>query len=103
MKMKFTGKVFFWRGPAPYYFVAMPDQESGDVKAIAKRVTYGWGVIPVKVQIGKTEWETSLFPKDGRYLVPIKTKVLNAEGLNEGDEVSIRLEVAERRGRPVAR
>jgi len=56
-------------------------------------VTYGWGVIPVQVRIGKTEWQTSLFPKDGRYLVPIKASVRKAETLEEGDEVTIWLKV----------
>jgi hypothetical protein len=50
-------------------------------------------VIPVHVRIGKTGWQTSLFPKDGLYLVPIKASVRKAEELEEGDEVSVRLEV----------
>ena len=52
-------------------------------------LTYGWGVIPVQVRIGDTEWETSLFPKDGCYLVPLKDRVRRAEGLDEGDEVTV--------------
>jgi hypothetical protein len=56
-------------------------------------VTYGWGVIPVHVRIGGTEWQTSLFPKDGRYLVPIKASVREAENLEEGDTVTLQLEV----------
>ncbi len=56
-------------------------------------MTYGWGVIPVIVRIGKTEWQTSLFPKDERYLVPIKARVRKAETLAEGDSVNIQLEV----------
>ena len=31
-----------------------------------------------------TEWTTSLFPKDGRYIVPVKTSVRGAEGLEWG-------------------
>src|SRR6266851_10210857 len=93
MNLEFTGKIFFWRGPAPFYFVTVPAQQSRDIKAISSLVTYGWGVIPVRVRIGKTEWTTSLFPKDGRYLVPIKARVQNAENLKEGDQVTIRLEV----------
>ena len=93
MNFEFTGKIFFWRGPSPYYFVAVPDQPSQDIKAISRLVTYGWGVIPVHVRIGQTEWKTSLFPKDGRYLVPIRVSVQKAEGLGEGAEVTIRLEV----------
>ncbi|MCO5198990.1 MAG: DUF1905 domain-containing protein, partial [Anaerolineae bacterium] len=84
---------FFWRGPAPWYFVTIPEEQSLDIKAISKLVTYGWGVIPVTVRIGKTEWQTSLFPKDERYLVPIKARVRKAETLAEGDSVNIQLEV----------
>jgi hypothetical protein len=57
---EFTGKIFYWRGPSPYHFVAVPAEQSGDIKAIASLVTYGWGVIPVQAQIGATEWQTVL-------------------------------------------
>ena len=93
MDIEFTGKIFFWRGPAPFFFVTVPAKQSRDIKAISGLVTYGWGVIPVHVRIGKTEFKTSLFPKDGRYLVPIKASVRKAENLEEGDKVTIRLEV----------
>ena len=93
MEIEFSGKILFWRGPAPWYFVAVPAEKSSQLKAISNFVTYGWGVIPVHVRIGKTEWTTSLFPKDGLYLVPIKASVRTAENLEEGDEVTVRLEV----------
>jgi hypothetical protein len=93
MLIEFSGKIWFWRGPAPWFFVTVPEHESRELKAISGLVTYGWGVIPVHVRIGETEYQTSLFPKDGRYLVPIKVSVRKAEELQEGDIVSIRLEV----------
>jgi hypothetical protein len=93
MIIEFEGKIFYWRGPAPFLFVAVPEDQSRDLKAISAMVTYGWGVIPVHVQIGKTQWKTSLFPKDGRYLVPIRMSVQKSENLEEGDNVTIRLEV----------
>lgn len=93
MHIEFTGKIWFWRGPAPWFFVTIPEKESGDIQAISRVVTYGWGVIPVHIRIGKTEFRTSLFPKDGRYLVPIKASVRKAEGLEEGNNVTIYLEV----------
>lgn len=93
MHIEFTGKIWFWKGPAPWYYVTVPEQPSRDIKAISSFVTYGWGVIPVQARIGKTEWKTSLFPKDDRYLVPIKVKVQKAESLTEGDQVTVRLEV----------
>jgi uncharacterized protein DUF1905 len=93
MEIEFNGKIWFWKGPAPWFFVTVPEQQSHDIKAISGIVTYGWGVIPALVRIGKTEFQTSLFPKDGRYLVPIKASVRKAEDLEEGDNVTIRLEI----------
>jgi hypothetical protein len=93
MQIEFNGKIWTWRGPAPWYFVTVPPGLSRDLKDILGFVTYGWGMIPVVVRIGKTEWKTSLWPKDGRYIVPIKANVREAEQLEEGDKVTIRLEV----------
>jgi hypothetical protein len=93
MIIEFDGKIVFWKGPAPWFFVTVPAKHSRDLKSISGLVTYGWGVIPVHVLIGKTGWQTSLFPKDGRYLVPIKASVRKAENLEEGDKVTVRLEV----------
>jgi hypothetical protein len=94
MHIEFRGEIWFWRGPAPWYFVTVPEQESGDLKEILRLVTYGWGMIPVRARIGKTEWKTSMFPKDGSYILPIKTSVREAEQLEEGDKVTVRLEIA---------
>ena len=63
---------------------------------IAAQVSYGWGMIPVTARIGRTEWTTSLFPKDGAYVVPVKASVRKTEGISDGDVVSVRLGV----GRP---
>lgn len=93
MVIEFKGKIFYWRGPAPFLFVAVPEKQSQDIKSVSGLVTYGWGVIPVHAQIGETEWKTSLFPKDGRYLVPIKMSVQKAENVTVDDNVSIRLEI----------
>jgi hypothetical protein len=97
MNIEFTGNILFWKGPAPWFFVTVPEEQSRELKAISGFVTYGWGVIPVQVRIGKTGWQTSLFPKEGRYLVPIKASVRKAENLEEGDEVTVRLEVRDKR------
>jgi hypothetical protein len=93
MNIEFKGKIWFWRGPAPWYFVTVPAEQSHDLKDISGFVTYGWGVIPATIRIGKTEWKTSLFPKDGLYIVPIRTSVRKAENLDLDDEVTVRLEV----------
>jgi hypothetical protein len=93
MIIEFTGKIFYWRGPAPWFYVSVPEEQSREIKDISNFVTYGWGVIPAKIRIGKTEWETSLFPKNGLYLVPIKVSVRKAENLDLDDIVTVRLEI----------
>ena len=65
----------------------MPARHSRALQEIAGIVTYGWGTVPVDVRIGKTEWYTALWLKDGRYIVPVKASVREAEGLKEGDKV----------------
>jgi hypothetical protein len=93
MNLEFTGEMWFWKGPAPWHFVTVPEEECGELEANSALVSYGWGMIPVEARIGKTGWKTSLFPKDGRYIVPIKTWVRQAEGLELGDMVTVRLAV----------
>jgi hypothetical protein len=91
MELEFSGPVVQWRGPAPYYFVALPENEAGVVEDHKAMLTYGWGAIPATVQVGATEFTTSLFPKDGGYLLPLKDKVRKAEGIEEGAVVQVRL------------
>ena len=94
MQLEFSGDIWEWRGPAPYYFVTVPDEEAAAVQDTAAFVTYGWGMIPVTMRIGGTEWTTSLWPKDGAYVVPLKEAVRKAEHLRAGDTVAVRLSVA---------
>jgi hypothetical protein len=91
--LEFTGEVIYWRGPAPFLFVPVPIEMSAEIKAVSRFVTYGWGVIPATVEIGKTKFTTSLFPKGELYLVPVKVAVQRAEGVKEADLISVRLEV----------
>ena len=93
MELAFTGRVIEWRGPAPYYFISVPDEESADIREVAAMATYGWGVIPVAARIGEVDFETSLFPKDGGYLLPLKKAVRAPQGLGSGDEVAVEMTV----------
>lgn len=93
MRIEFSGEVWYWRGPAPFFFVTVPEDDSRELKAVSGAVTYGWGMIPVRARIGETTWKTSLFPKDGRYVVPLKDAVRRAEAIGEGDVVALALEL----------
>ena len=92
--LRFRGEIRHWRGPAPYYFVPVPDEGCRDIQDVARAVTYGWGMVPVTVTLGSTTWATSLFPKDGRYLVPVRARVRRAEQVDEGDTVALCVTVA---------
>jgi hypothetical protein len=93
MNLTFSGEMWFWKGPAPWHFVTVTEAECAEIEAISAAVSYGWGMIPVAAQIGTTRWKTSLFPKDGRYVVPVKASVRKAEKLEIGDLVAVRLAV----------
>ncbi len=94
MKIKFDAEVIYWRGPAPFHFLPLSDAAAKKVRAEASRLTYGWGVIPVTATIGKLEFTTSLFPKDGGYLLPIKNAVRLPAQIEVGDRLSVTLTLA---------
>ncbi len=93
VRFEFAGELWYWRGPSPYHFVTVPEDASAELRALSPLVTYGWGVIPVSVRIGNTEFTTSLFPRDGGYALPIKDAVRLAEGLADGDELTVELTI----------
>jgi hypothetical protein len=93
MNFEFSGEIWFWKGPAPHHFVTVPDEESRALQETSAVVSYGWGMIPVTVQIGRTRWTTSLFPKEGRFVVPLKAQARKAETLSLGDVVTVHLTV----------
>ena len=92
----FEGRIIEWRGPAPFLFVPLPDEHVGEIRWAAREASYGWGVIPVEAQIGETEFTTSLFPKDGSYLLPVKVAAQHAAGVGLGDEVHVIIRINSR-------
>lgn len=89
-------KVFEWRGPAPFHFVAISGDDADDIRSVARAVTYGWGMIPVSCRIGRTSFTTSLWPKDGDYYLPLKDAVRKAEGVRLGATITVKVSVAQR-------
>lgn len=93
MEVGVEGEIIFWRGPAPYLFVPLEAPEADAVASIAREVTYGWGAIPAEVRLRGTVWRTSLFPREGTYLVPVKVAVQRAEDVGVGDRVRLRVRI----------
>lgn len=96
MELEFAASVFEWRGPAPFYFVALPGEEASDVAELAARVTYGWGMIPVVATVGGTTWRTSMFAREGTFVLPLKDVVRKGEGIGVDDEIVVRLRIDDR-------
>lgn len=94
MIIDFSAPVWEWRGPAPYFFVSVPEDECAELEEVSAMVSYGWGMIPATVRIGETEWTTSLWPKDGGYVVPLRDAVRRAERIGDTDTVTVRLSIA---------
>ncbi|MGN6599646.1 MAG: DUF1905 domain-containing protein [Actinomycetes bacterium] len=99
MDTTFVAELFEWRGPAPYYWLRLSDEARDYVREEAAEASYGWGAIPVRVRIGRTEWETSLLPREGGYVLPVRKDVRVREQFEEGDTVAVAMSVAPRGGR----
>lgn len=93
MRIEIVAELIFWHGPSPFLFAPVPADISKTIKELSAQLSYGWGCIPVMVRLGKTEWKTSLMPKDGVYLVPIKTLVQKKEDVSAGSLVKLALDL----------
>jgi hypothetical protein len=91
VEFTFTAEVWYWRGPSPFYFVSIPKPHSDEIQDIKHHYSYGWGAIPAEITIGATHFTTSIFPKDGGYIVPLKKAIRAAESIDEGSGVTVTL------------
>lgn len=87
---KIKAKVWKWPGDAGWHFVNVDKKISADIrKAIPK------GFVKIRAQIGKTAWDTSLFPhkESDSYLLSIMAAVRKNESIFEGDEVKVAFKI----------
>ncbi len=93
-KNRFVVRAKIWLYPserASWHFLMIPKKESSSIKETFGAYTKGWGSLPVSVTLGKTTWQTSIFPdsKSGTYILPLKATVRRSEGVFEGDTVTV--------------
>lgn len=86
---KLESKVFLYPGMAGWHFLTVPKKESTEIKENFGKNAKGWGSLPVLITLGKTSWETSIFPdkKSGSYLLPLKAAVRKKEDVMSDDIV----------------
>jgi hypothetical protein len=94
MQLRFRATIIEWRGPAPFFYAPIPIEKADDVRRAAKVASYGWGVVPVEATISGVTFTTSLFPREGTYLLPLKDAVRRKIGVTVGDEVAVVMSIA---------
>jgi hypothetical protein len=92
-RFSFETRVIYWRGPSPFFYAPIPEPHVKELRQLAKIVTYGWGMVPVDVQIGDVGFNTSLFPKDGGYLLPLKAEVRRRTNVTADDVIAVELTI----------
>ena len=93
VELAFVGPVIEWRGPPPFYFVVVPEELVGEVRYGAQLASYGWGCVPVEAEIDGVVFTTSLFPRDGGYLLPLKLAVRKPLRLAVGDDAQVAMRI----------
>lgn len=96
LRLSFHTTIIEWRGPAPFVYAPVPTEHAAQIERIKKQASYGWGVIPVQAEIGGMRFTTSLFPKNGTYLLPIKVAVRKKTGITIGDAVAVDMTIEAR-------
>lgn len=91
----FAAEIWLHDGPTAWYFLSLPEPVADDIEEWFGADAKGFGSIRVRVTIGSTTWDTSIFPDDGRgtYVLPVKKAVRKAEELDDGSRVDVLLEV----------
>lgn len=92
---RFTAPLWRYEGEAAWFFVTVPVDVSDDVRELTEGSRRGFGSVRVRVTVGGSTWTTSVFPdsKRGAFLLPVKKAVRTAEGLDDGDDVDVVLEL----------
>ena len=91
MQFRFEAELAYWRGPSPFFFAPIPPHHAEELRQVSRLVTYGWGIVPVEATIGSTIFQTSLFPKEKTYLLPLKAAVRRKVNITAGDLISVKM------------
>jgi hypothetical protein len=90
---RFEAEVIHWRGPSPFFFAPLPAPEAEEVRRISRLVTYGWGMIPVEVEINGVTFTTAMFARDGTYYLPLKDAVRKKANVTAEDRITVEMTV----------
>ncbi len=94
----FTIRAEVWLYPgesANWHFVNVSKEVSAEIRERFGEQSRGWGSLPVTVTLGRTTWETSIFPdkRSACYLLPLKVAVRTKEMVQAGDKISLSIQI----------
>lgn len=92
---RLRAKLWKWSGESAWYFLTLPKSKSKEIRGLFSGLKRGFGSLRARVTIGKTTWDTSIFPstKDNAYLLPVKASVRKTEELETGATVKFTIEL----------
>lgn len=97
MEIDFKASLWKWSGQVAWFFITLPEENYEDIKQISSFMDKkSFGSVRVEVKIGKTSWQTSIFPdsKTKTYLLPVKREIRANEGLKTGNKVRVSIKLA---------
>ena len=91
----FKANVWIYPEMVGWHFVTLSKKDTEDINFYFSEKKRGFGSLPVIVTIGKSTWKTSIFPdkESGLYIPPLKKEVRKKESINEGDKITLSLEI----------
>ncbi|OGG53511.1 hypothetical protein A3C20_04865 [Candidatus Kaiserbacteria bacterium RIFCSPHIGHO2_02_FULL_55_25] len=95
-RYKVRSEVTLWPGAqGAWHFAYVDKTHSEEIRKKYTGPRRGFGAVRVGVRVGKTAWETSIFPdsRSGVYILPLKAKVRRAEGIQAGDTIALTLTI----------
>jgi hypothetical protein len=93
MQFSFHSKLWQWPGKAAWHFLTVPEEFYEDLKTISTADKKGFGSIKVAASIGKSSWDTSIFPdnKSKSFLLPVKKSIRQAESIQIDESIEVQL------------
>lgn len=101
-RVRVTLPLTCWRGDrGTYHLLSIVGEQAQDIATHARlhRLEFGrqrgFGSVKTVARIGDTEWKTSVFPqaKASEWILLVSKKVMQSEGLAEGDPVALELDL----------
>ncbi len=93
----FESKLWIWdaRRDDSWTFVSLPAEESEEIRELTSGQRRGFGSVRVRVTVGTSVWQTSIFPDSASsvYVLPIKRAIRTAQSLDVDDIVSVTVEL----------